>query len=86
MTDGQQTINGTLNDYLARWQSIPDLSVIAVGIGIDITDIDVAQLHQIVDPMKGTVIVVNSSYQPAAWNEVQASDVLSAMKQAVGSK
>jgi hypothetical protein len=86
MTDGQQTMDGSLNDYLARWQNVPDLTVIVVGIGIDIGDINLAQLHQIVDPMKGTLIVVNSGYKPAAWNEVGADNVLSAMKQAVGSK
>ena len=86
MTDGQQTMGGSLDDFVSRWQNVPDLNVIVVGIGVDIGDINLAQLHQIADPMKGTLIVVNTGYKPAAWNEVAADNVLSAMKQAVGSK
>lgn len=85
MTDGQQTEPDTIDDYLARRGNIPDLRIIVVGIGLQISDIDVAQLHQIADP-QGTVIVVNSGFKPSAWNELQANDVLSAMKMAIGSK
>ena len=85
MTDGQQTMSTTIDDYLAHRNDISDLKVIVVGIGINIGDIDVSQLHKIADPT-GTVIIVNSRFKPTAWNELQANDVLSAMKMAIGSK
>ncbi len=83
MTDGQQTSGGTLDDYLNRWKTISNLRVIAVGIG---DDVDTNQLHQIVDPMNGLLLLTSHSITANKWNEVNATDIGDAMKQAIGSK
>ena len=83
MTDGIQNASSTINSYLQRWKSVSNLKVIAVGIG---PDVDVDQLHQIVDPMQGLVILTDPNFKPSKWNEAKASGILDAIRQTVGSK
>ena len=83
MTDGQQSSDNTITDYLNRWHDVKSLRVIAVGIG---DDVDMDQLHQIVDPMEGQLIFTSHTITATKWNEISASDIDDAMKQAIGSK
>jgi len=83
MTDGQQSSENTITDYLSRWNTVTNLRVIAVGIG---DDVDMKQLHQIVDPMEGLLIFTSHNITASTWNEVSATDIGDAMKQAIGSK
>jgi len=59
------------------------LKVIVVGIG---SDVDLAQLHRIVDPRQGLLIITSRDIRASQWNEVNASSILEAMRQTVGSR
>ncbi len=83
MTDGMHTETTTIDDYLNRAGNMADLKVIVVGIG---SDVDLAQLHRIVDPRQGLLIITSRDIRASQWNEVNASSILEAMRQTVGSR
>ncbi len=79
MTDGQS--DGSVNGFRDRLSDFPDMRVVAVGFS---DGADVNQLHSVVDPAGGKLILIGVS--DGKENTIKAADLVEAMKSAVGSK